>query len=217
MNPYTHVIWDFNGTLYDDVGIGVESANRLLSAHGLNTIPSVERYRELFGFPIIDYYKRLGFDFDKLPYGELAVEWVAYYQEAEKHAGLFDDIPAVLSLVRERGIGQLILSATELGMLTGQVERLGILSYFDTLLGLENIRAYSKEEVGRAWREKNPDAKAVMLGDTDHDAGVAAAMGVDCVLICRGHQNRATLEKQPCLFVADSATEAIKRLFAEGT
>lgn len=213
---YTHVIWDFNGTLYDDVQTGVTSANRLLLAHGLPTIPSLDAYRALFGFPIVDYYKRLGFDFEKLPYAELAREWVGYYCEEERNANVFGDVPGALRRVREAGLCQLILSATELEMLRGQVERLGILSYFDTLLGLENIRAYSKEAVGVAWRRENPNAQAVMLGDTDHDAGVAAAMGIDCVLICRGHQNRATLEKQPCLFVADSAAEAVDRILALG-
>lgn len=212
MKTYTHILWDFNGTILNDVEVGVRSANRLLQAHGLPTIPSVESYREKFGFPIIDYYRRLGFDFEKLPYGELAVEWVSYYLEYKKDAGIFSDIPLTLGRLKEKGLHQLILSATELEMLEGQVRELGIREYFDTLLGLENIQAYSKEEVGRAWRAANPDAEVLMIGDTDHDAGVARAMGVDCVLLTCGHQNRATLEQQPCLFVAASASEAVARL-----
>ncbi len=212
MNSYTHIIWDFNGTILNDVEVGIRSANRLLKAHGLPLIPSTESYREKFGFPIIDYYRRLGFDFEKLPYGELAVEWVSYYLEYKKDACVFADIPDTLRRLREKGFTQMILSATELEMLEGQVRDLGIREYFDTLLGLENIQAYSKEEVGLAWRQAHPEARVLMIGDTDHDAGVAAAMGVDCVLLTCGHQNRRTLEQHPCLFVADSASEAVSRL-----
>ncbi len=210
MKHYTHLIWDFNGTILDDVDACIASANRLLLAHGLPTIPSKEEYRKLFGFPIIDYYRRLGFDFDKLPYADLAVEWVAYYLENSKHAPLCPDVEETLAAAKETGICQMILSATELNMLRGQVSSLGILPYFDRLLGLGNIQAFSKEEVGRRWREENPDARILMVGDTDHDAQVAAAIGADCVLLTTGHQNRETLERLPTLFVADSASAVLE-------
>ena len=208
-NKYTHVVWDFNGTILDDVDACIKSANTLLTAHGLPRIESKEAYREKFGFPIIDYYRRLGFDFDTFPYSELAVEWVAYYLENSKASTLYNGLVEVFEAVKARGLSQWILSATELCMLTRQIEGLGIRPYFDGILGLENIQAYSKEEVGVRWRLQNPDARILMVGDTDHDAGVAAAMGADCVLLTTGHQNRATLEQHRCLFVADHAREIL--------
>lgn len=210
MKHYTHLIWDFNGTILDDVDACIASANQLLVAHNLSPIASKEQYRSLFGFPVIDYYRRLGFDFDKLPYDDLAVEWVAYYLENSKHAPLCPDVAETLAAASKTGICQMILSATELTMLEGQVASLGIRPYFDRLLGLENIHAFSKEEVGRRWKEKNPDARILMVGDTDHDAQVAQAIGADCVLLTTGHQNRETLEKLPCLTVADSAKAVLE-------
>lgn len=214
MKAYTHLIWDFNGTVLDDVQVSIESANRLLRAHSLPEITSVEEYRGKFGFPIIDYYRRMGFDFEVTPYDELAVEWVAYYLEEKKNASVFGDIPTVLQTLREKGISQIILSATETGMLEEQVRELGIRAYFDTLLGLSNIHAYSKTEIGRGWIEAHPEAVPLMIGDTDHDAQVAEAMGIDCVLLACGHHKRSHLEKCKCLFVADSAAEAMERIFA---
>ena len=64
---------------------------------------------------------------------------------------------------------------------------------------------------------EHPDAVPLMIGDTDHDAEVAAAMGVDCVLLSCGHQSREKLEKCRCLFVADSATETLERVFESHT
>ena len=65
---YEHIIWDFNGTLLDDVWTGIVSVNKLLEDRGLPKIASVEDYRRVFRFPIIEYYRSLGFDFDKEPY-----------------------------------------------------------------------------------------------------------------------------------------------------
>ena len=50
---YTHVIWDFNGTILDDVQIGIDSVNVLLRKRGLPTVASVDADREVFEFPII--------------------------------------------------------------------------------------------------------------------------------------------------------------------
>lgn len=208
MKSYTHVIWDFNGTLLDDVLACIDSANQLLAAHNLPLLKSTEEYRSKFGFPIIDYYRRLGFDFETLPYADLAVEWVAYYLEnSRSSAVLYPDVTQALGRLRDMGISQLILSATERTMLENQVATLGIRPYFETLLGLDNIHAYSKEEIGMRWRQENPNARVLLIGDTEHDAQVAAAIGADYVLVARGHQSRETLESCQPLLVADTLKE----------
>lgn len=209
---YTHVIWDFNGTILDDVKASIKSADQLLSAYGLPTLASPEAYRESFGFPVIDYYRRLGFDFDKISYEVLAPEWVGYYLENARDASVYEGLCEVLAEVQARNVPQLILSATERGMLRRQVEALGILPYFEDLLGTGDIHAHSKEQIALEWRCSNPDACVLMIGDTDHDAAVAAAMGADCVLLTTGHQSRARLEACKCLFVADTAKEILALL-----
>ena len=87
------------------------------------------------------------------------------------------------------GKKQIILSATEYNMLAEQVSELGIDGYFSELVGLDNIKAESKEKIALAWRKKNPDEKILFIGDTDHDLNVARAIGADCVLIADGHQD----------------------------
>ena len=208
-NAYTHIIWDFNGTIYDDVDACIKSANRLLGAHELPLVTSVEQYRSLFGFPIQDYYARMGFDFDKVPYAVLAPEWMDYYFEYSADSTVYPDIPDVMDALHGMGVEQWILSATEVNMLRGQLESLGILSRFDGILGLDNIHAHSKKEIGVAWKNANPDVRALMIGDTDHDAEVAAAMGIDCVLVAAGHQSSERLEKCNCLAVVDTVKDVL--------
>lgn len=213
MQNYTHVLWDFNGTILDDVDASIESANALLERHGLPPIASPEAYRRLFGFPVIDYYRRLGFDFERDSYADLAVEWVAYYLKYSALSTLYGDVVAGLERVRAQGLSQLVLSATERGMLERQILDLGIHSYFDGLLGMENIHAYSKAEIALRWREKNPDASILLVGDTDHDADVARAIGADCILLSSGHQSAERLAACRPLTVAGSITEALAYVF----
>ena len=193
MKKYGYVIWDFNGTLLDDVETGIWSVNRLLKERGLATIDSVEHYRRIFRFPIIEYYRGLGFDFEREPYEELAPKWVALYLERVKTARLYSDVISTLDAIRGRGINQTVLSATEKGMLEAQLDDLGIRSYFDEALGLDNIHAGSKLSLAYGWRKRHSDVSVLLIGDTDHDVETAKALGADCALVCRGHQSREHL------------------------
>ena len=186
---YSHIIWDFNGTILDDVWTGITSVNTLLSARGLKTLESVEEYHKVFGFPIIDYYKRLGFNFDSEPYDKIAHEWVALYLENVKHAPLCHGVREILEEISSRGIPQIILSATEKDMLEAQLSELGIRDYFSEVLGLDNIYAHSKIELGMAWMDRVKPERVLFIGDTEHDAKTAKNMGVECVLISGGHQS----------------------------
>lgn len=195
MKKYTHVIWDFNGTILDDVEIGIESVNLMLSARGLKTIDSVEEYRHAFGFPIIDYYRSLGFDFEKEDYYTvLAPEWVNNYLERVPRTRAFDGVEDTLKAVRKLGLVQVLLSASEVEQLTGQLCGLGLDGYFSEIVGLDNIHAGSKKDNALLWKARNPDAVPLFIGDTEHDAEVARAVGADCVLFAGGHQPRELLE-----------------------
>ena len=209
---YTHIIWDFNGTIYDDVDACIKSANRLLGAYDLPLVTSIEQYRSLFGFPIQDYYARMGFDFEKTPFSALAPEWMDYYFEYSQNSTFYPDVPGVLDALHKKGLEQWILSASEINMLRGQLEGLGLLACFDGILGLDNIHAKSKKEIGVAWKKANPNIRAMMIGDTDHDAEVAGAMGVDCILVAAGHQSRERLEKCNCIAVVDTVKDVLKLL-----
>ena len=184
-----YCIWDFNGTILDDVETGIRSVNHLLSQRGLKVLRSREEYQSVFCFPIIKYYQNLGFDFSKESYEELAPLWVEQYMINVRDARMFDDVRCTLERFRMLGIRQIVLSATERRMLCGQLDSLGISEYFEEILGLDNIHAASKLSLAKDWRARHPDSSAIFLGDTDHDYATARDMGAECVLISRGHQS----------------------------
>ena len=188
-----YCIWDFNGTLLDDVDAGISAVNELLGQRQLPQLSSREAYQNVFGFPIREYYERLGFDFQKEPYEVLAPLWVERYLHFVKRAALFADVKETIAFFEARGVKQVVLSATEEQMLRTQLRELGILDCFEEILGLNNIHAASKISLAQDWRARHPDAKILVSGDTDHDVQTAQAMDATCVLIARGHQSAEKL------------------------
>lgn len=57
------ILWDWNGTLLDDVQLCVDALNRLLARYGYPQRYDRDQYRAIFGFPVQEYYARAGFDF----------------------------------------------------------------------------------------------------------------------------------------------------------
>lgn len=208
---YTYCIWDFNGTILDDVELGVYSINKLLESHGMNGILDRENYRQQFDFPIIDYYRRVGFDFEKTPYEELAVEWVDIYLSNFDRARLFPDVISTLEFFKSNGVLQSVLSASERCMLESQITELGIKDYFEELMGIDNIFAASKLILAKKWRENHPDEKVVFIGDTVHDIETAKLLSADCFIVCAGHQCRERFENCDAT-VVDSLTELCEKL-----
>ena len=85
-----------------------------------------------------------------------------------------------LEAFKAAGLRQVILSASNLDTLRRQTDERGVTGYFDRLLGLGDIYAKSKVEVGLAYLKENgfDPARAVMIGDSVHDYEVAQALGV---------------------------------------
>lgn len=191
---YSHILWDFNGTLLDDVVIGMESINGLLSSRNLPMLASKEDYYRHFRFPIEEYYRSVGFDFETDPYDVLAQEWVDRYRALEHTAPLCEGALEVLKYVAEKGIPQIVFSATQKQMLEQQLAALGIDGFFSEILGSQDIYAEGKTAVGLRWVQETNPARAVLIGDTAHDAHCALEMGIDCVLVAGGHSSKASLD-----------------------
>ena len=55
MKNYSLLIWDFNGTLLDDVGAALASVNDMLERRGISSI-NIDTYREYIDTPIRHFY-----------------------------------------------------------------------------------------------------------------------------------------------------------------
>jgi phosphoglycolate phosphatase len=193
------VIWDFNGTLVDDTVLAVRSINTQLSRRGLPVL-TVDSYRAVFGFPMTEYYRRLGFDLEVETLKGLADEFHEAYLPGLPECPLHEGVVELLELIRKAGISQFVLSAMEEGALRAAIERLGIDRHFTGVYGLGNRLADSKVLRGKELLQHFHlrGAETLLVGDTDHDAEVATALGISAVLVAQGHQSVERLRALGC-------------------
>lgn len=193
VSPIRQVLWDWNGTLLDDLTYAIGVRNRTFPAFGLPRIGSVAEYHRQFTFPVRRYYERAGVTDET--FVAVAHAWMAEYVRGFGTVPLHVDAAEALARFAAAGVRQAVLSATRRDMLESQIARFPIRAYFTDVLGLSDIYARSKEAVGLDYLARCgvPAASTLMIGDTLHDAEVARAMGTGCVLVARGHQSRETL------------------------
>jgi phosphoglycolate phosphatase len=196
IEKYKHIIWDWNGTIFNDAGLCLELINELLSKRNLPVL-TLEEYRNVFTFPIKDYYSLAGFDFTKESFEKVGMEWMNEYERRKYECSLHDGTIEVFDKISSLGIGQSILSAYSQNMLEELVEHYELTKYFVHLYGLDNIYAESKVKLGKDLMIKlgNGKGETLLIGDTEHDYDVAFEIGADCVLIANGHQSSEKLAK----------------------
>lgn len=203
MKKYKYILWDFNGTIYDDVISSMESTNELLLRRGLKPINGLDDMRAGFGFPVKDYYEKLGFDYSLEDYESIAAEWLELYIEKSRAARLCHGIEKYITKLNKLRYSQTIISACEEALLREKLSTLGLYDMFEAISGTDNISGHSKNANALEWRRKHPEASAVMIGDTLHDFEIAGLIGADCILYCKGYQSRERLLTCGCPVIDD--------------
>lgn len=192
---YSHIIWDWNGTLLDDVGIALASVNAMLARRGEKLI-TMAQYYDYIGIPIRKFYERV-FDLNTVDYNEILKEYNQGYEERLRVAGLSTGAEEVLEQLSAAGIRQTVVSSCEQNQLKRYIRHFGIASYFDAVLGSEDFLAGSKVERARSFLQSRSisPSEVLVVGDLEHDWEMAKAIGADCVLVSTGHQSTETLKK----------------------
>lgn len=205
-----HLVWDWNGTLLDDLAIVVESVNVGLAAYGGSPIDA-DGYRSHYTRPVSLFYERL------LGRAVTDTEWVhinevfhqAYFARIDQ-VGLAPDAGAALDTARDRGLRQSVLSMAPHDHLVEIVDRLSLAVYFDAVCGSQGNRGAEKAASlaeHMAVLEAEP-ATVVVVGDVPDDAAAAAAVGAKAVLFDGGSHHRHDLEAVG-VPVADSLVHAV--------
>ena len=111
LKKYQHIIWDWNGTLLDDLEMVVEVNNLLLKEQGLATI-TVEDHRQRFTHPVVDYYRGLGLNVEGEQFKVLGQRFIELYVERMNQVSLFSGIAQMLEALNLAGHQQSMLSAS---------------------------------------------------------------------------------------------------------
>ena len=202
------LIWDWNGTLLDDVAAAVGALNRMLVKRGASPI-TIEHYRRRFGFPVRPFYAELGVDLAKWDWDEICEDFHNFVLEEPQ--AVRPDARAALELAASLGFRQSILSALRQDKLEAALAANGFLGFFDRIFGVDNLDGASKLERGRELMASidAADGPPIFIGDTLHDAEVARELGGRCILVSCGHQLPERLTAAGCP-VTDTLADAVR-------
>lgn len=205
-----HLVWDWNGTLLDDLHIVVEAVNVGLAAYGASPIDA-DGYRSHYTRPVSLFYERLlgrrVTDSEWLRINDLFHQ--AYFSRVDT-VGLAPDAEAALGMARGGGLRQSVLSMAPHEHLVGIVDRLGVTGYFDAVRGSRGDRGAGKAtSLAEHLDALDLDPPTVVVvGDVPDDAAAATAVGARAVLFDGGSHHRQDLEAVG-VPVAASLTEAV--------
>lgn len=191
---YKHIIWDFNGTILDDLSLCHKVISKLISKHNLEPICEIT-YQKNFELPVKPFYEKLGFDTSEESFNQIAVEWIKMYEEGFLDCNLQPHIPLALEQFNLAQKDQFILSAMEIVRLRQVVDHLGITKYFNKIYGTDSINGICKLHLAEKLLSENKvdPRQCIVIGDTLHDAELASEIGCDVILLTRGHQHQSVL------------------------
>lgn len=188
------IVWDFNGTLLDDLQACLDALNVILRSYALPPITR-EDYRRRFGFPVVNFYTALGLR------PKSAYDWEALAESFHmrylfsRHLKLQPGAREALAYFQQRGIRQGVLSALEQGILEMQLRQFALAEPLAFICGSRNYDGASKLDAARNLALQDP---VLLVGDTLHDAEVAEALGWHCILCAAGHQTAERLRAAGC-------------------
>ncbi|NQU53786.1 MAG: HAD family hydrolase [Bacteroidetes bacterium] len=198
------IIWDWNGTLLNDLDFCITTINTLLEKRNL-TLLNHQTYKEVFSFPVKDYYQTIGFDFSKEEFAIPAREFIDLYDGDVKNCNLHESAIEILSHFQKKGTRQFVLSAMKQNMLEQTLKHNSIFNFFEGVFGLDNHYAVSKIERGKQLlSEFNIEKdKSWIIGDTNHDFEVAEHLGIKCILVSDGHQSEERLKDTGAVVISE--------------
>lgn len=211
----THIVWDWNGTLFHDIDAVIGATNAAFAELGMDPI-TLAKYRELYCIPIPRFYERL---MGRLPTRD---EWEVmdeafhrHYTEHRVGCGLAEGAEALLEGWQSAGRSQSILSMYGHDELVPLVRRFGIESRFVRVEGRTGPSGGSKiEHMARhlaalADAARVDPGRTVVIGDAVDDAVAARRAGAYAVLYTGGSHSRDSLEAAGVPIV-DSLADAVE-------
>jgi len=193
-----HVVWDWNGTLFDDFDVVVEAVNAGIEPFGIGRI-TADEYRTHYTRPVKVFYDRLaGREITDSEWLELDRRFHDAYRELLPSVGLSGDALDALRVVTEVPADQSLLSMFPHHELLPLVDRLGVSAFFRRIDGLRGEPGARKAEflevhLRELMRHENPST-VLLIGDATDDAIAAAHVGAAAVLVDNGSHHRDELE-----------------------
>ncbi|UNO41721.1 HAD family hydrolase [Streptomyces sp. MST-110588] len=210
----THIVWDWNGTLFHDLDAVIGATNAAFAEIGLAPI-TLDTYRELYCVPVPRFYERL---MGRLP---TEAEWLVMDEAFHRHyatrlagCGLAEGVEPLLEEWGTAGHSQSILSMYGHEELVPLVHGFGIAAHFVRVDGRTGPSGGSKAEhmlrhLAALESARVDPERTVVIGDAVDDAVAARHAGAHAVLYTGGSHSRASLATAG-VPVVDTLAEAVE-------
>ena len=193
----SHVIWDWNGTLFDDFDLTAVVAARTMERMGQPGV-TAEHIRDSFRRPFSEFYARLlGRPVTAEEFTFIRRHYESGYDAEVLTQLLQPDASAALDLLEASGASQSLLSMAHDGQLQQLVDHHDIRSRFVRIEGSPTTDSDGNKaaRMGRHLQAMGVDPTAtVAIGDTVDDHEAAQANGARSVLVTTGSTSRSQLE-----------------------
>lgn len=216
-----HIVWDWNGTLFDDQELVLAATNASLAAIGVDQAVQAitnERYKELYQRPMEDFYAALvGFPIPTTQWPQLDAAFAEYYLSHMRDVGLNPEALTAMDAWSPRTQSLLSMFGHEdLLRLTSEFELHPRFGRIDGRPPDPDFGPKAKYLVKHLehLRAEQPDLatdQIGLIGDCADDAYAAFHVGATAVLYTGGSSSRAVLEKVG-VPVVDTLTEAVEIL-----
>ena len=182
-----NIIFDWSGTLVDDLPPVIEATNAVLTHYGKPVMDRPTFLRE-FCLPFMLFYERV---LPGVPLDELDEVFIRAFEASKLPATILPHAKDFLEFCRQRGCRMFVLSSALEKQLREQGRAAGIHDFFEHIYaGVLDKR----EKIGEilASNELRPEETA-FIGDMEHDIATARSAGLLSVAVLTGYDSREEL------------------------
>lgn len=192
--PMRHVIWDWNGTLFDDLHVVIDAVNATIGPLGAEQI-TADDYRTHYTRPVRVFYDRLlGRPLTEDEWHSMDDAFHGSYRTFMERAELNSEAVAAVERVRHSGGSQSLLSMYSHDELIPLVARYGLSHELMLVNGLSGEKGAQKADsmqrhLGALLAHPAAPSELsgyLVIGDALDDAAAARHNEVDCILFAGG-------------------------------
>ena len=193
-----HWIFDWSGTLVDDMGLVVDATNYVLRQHGKEEI-SREEFRQSFCLPYEDFYKAYLPD---VAMEDVEADFRKAFDLSEVKVTVLPYAREFLEYLKVQGCRLYVLSSMCAKAFSEHEVELGMDGYFDaTYAGVLDKREVIAEIMNTHGMGKE---NTVFVGDMTHDVDTAHHAGIMSVGVLTGYNLAPALAvSEPSIMVKD--------------
>lgn len=193
---FRNIIFDWSGTLCDDLSLTIEATNYVLSQYGLPALDKAA-FRAEFQLPYPTYY---AWKTPGVPLEEVEDHYRHILKNPQNGVTELPHAREFLDYCAAQGIRCFILSSMDSAAFIDQAKELGMYHYFE---GIHTSILDKEAHIHRLMQQHGLQAEdTAFIGDMQHDMHAAHCAGVFAVGVLTGYNNAAQLhEAEPDLVV----------------